>query len=181
MVSFNLVGGFLMILGQFYPELIKPFSHGIELRPGKGYSYIGALYNIFVCGIVGVVVSFFTKPPDLKQIKGLTIFDVKDLKKIFKGSEVNLEGGEKILVQWKKSNQTKEFISFSKNDMEKMKAKKGDLVYLTDSRKWLGGLKSIHSIFNKTHNEDGIVYLSNSLIERGLFSKDKTLIAEKEM
>ena len=65
--------------------------------------------------------------------------------------------------------------------MEKMKAKKGDLVYLTDSRKWLGGLKSIHSIFNKTHNEDGIVYLSNSLIEKGLFNKDKTLIAEKEM
>ena len=52
------VGAFLMILGQFNHELIAPFSHGIELRPGKGYSYIGALYNIFVCASVGVLVSF---------------------------------------------------------------------------------------------------------------------------
>ena len=176
-----LVGGFLMILGQFYPELIKPFSHGIELRPGKGYSYIGALYNIFVCATVGIVVSFFTKPPDLKQIKGLTIFDVKDLKQIFKGSEINEKKGEKISVEWKRSNQQNEFISFSKNDMKRMKAKKGDLVYLSDSRKWLGGLKSIHSSFDKSHNEDGIVYLSSSLIEKGLFIDNKTLTAEKEM
>ncbi len=33
-------GELLMILGQFNHELIAPFSHGIELRPGKGYSYI---------------------------------------------------------------------------------------------------------------------------------------------
>ena len=176
-----LVGGFLMILGQFYPELIKPFSHGIELRPGKGYSYIGALYNIFVCATVGIVVSFFTKPPDLKRIKGLTIFDVKDLKQIFKGSEINEIKGEKISVEWKRSNQPNEFISFSKNDMKRMKAKKGDLVYLSDSRKWLGGLKSIHSSFDKSHNEDGIVYLSSSLIEKGLFIDNKILTAEKEM
>jgi len=176
-----LVGGFLMILGQLYPDLIKPFSHGIELRPGKGYSYIGALYNIFVCSMVGIIVSFFTKPPDLNKIKGLTIFDVKDLRKIFKGSEVNDAVGDKILVKWKKSNKSNDSISFSKNDMQKMKAKKSDLVYLSDSRKWLGGLKSIHSSFDKSHDEDGIVYLSNSLIEKGLFSKDKILIAEKEM
>ena len=44
-----------MILGQFNHELIAPFSHGIELRPGKGYSYIGALYNIVVCAGVGIL------------------------------------------------------------------------------------------------------------------------------
>ena len=31
-------GAFLMLLGQNFPELISPFSHGIELRPGRGYS-----------------------------------------------------------------------------------------------------------------------------------------------
>jgi len=176
-----LIGGLLMILGQFYPELIKPFSHGIELRPGKGYSYIGALYNIFVCASVGIIVSFFTKSSDLKKIKGLTIFDVKDLRKIFKGSDTNDQVGEKVLVKLIKLNKNNQFISFSKNDMNKMKAKKGDLVYLSDSRKWLGGLKSIHSTYDKSHNEDGIVYLSESLIEKGFFDKNRMLIAEKEM
>ena len=42
------VGAFLMILGQFKHELIAPFSHGIELRPGKGYSLILVRYIIFL-------------------------------------------------------------------------------------------------------------------------------------
>ena len=54
-------GAFLMVLGQFYPQLISPFAHGIELRPDRGYSYIGALYNIIVCAGVGIIVSLFTK------------------------------------------------------------------------------------------------------------------------
>ncbi len=68
------VGAFLMILGQFNHELIAPFSHGIELRPGKGYSYIGALYNIVVCAGVGILVSLLTKPPKEKNIEVITIF-----------------------------------------------------------------------------------------------------------
>ena len=78
-------------------------------------------------------------------------------------------------------NILKEIQLVLKNDMKRMKAKKGDLVYLSDSRKWLGGLKSIHSSFDKSHNEDGIVYLSSSLIEKGLFIDNKILTAEKEM
>ena len=64
-----LVGAFLMILGQYNHELIAPFSHGIELRPGRGYSYIGALYNLFVCATVGIVVSLVTKAPDKSAIE----------------------------------------------------------------------------------------------------------------
>ena len=93
-------GAFLMLLGQNFPELISPFSHGIELRPGRGYSYIGALYNIFVCAGVGIIVTFFTKSKSEKELSGLTIFDVHNLKSIFKGSPVNEEKGESINLNW---------------------------------------------------------------------------------
>ena len=69
----------------------------------------------------------------------------------------------------------------SKNDMLKLAADKGDLVYLTDSRKILGGLKSAHSIFGEPHNEDGIVYFSQSILDQGQFSSGKLVTAEKEM
>ena len=65
--------------------------------------------------------------------------------------------------------------------MAKMKASIGDLVYLTDNRKWFGGLKSIHSIFGQLHNEDGIVYVSEDHIKQGQFVTNKLLSAEKEM
>jgi len=62
-----------------------------------------------------------------------------------------------------------------------MKANIGDLVYLTDIRKWFGGLKSIHSVFGEPHNQDGIVYVAEEHIKQGQFIKDKLLLGEKEM
>jgi SSS family solute:Na+ symporter len=62
-----------------------------------------------------------------------------------------------------------------------MSANVGDLVYLSDKRKWLGGLKSIHSTYGEIHNEDGVVYMGTRNIETGLFDKGRILIAEKEM
>tara|TARA_A100001011_G_scaffold195130_1_gene203487 strand:+ start:4713 stop:6509 length:1797 start_codon:yes stop_codon:yes gene_type:complete len=175
------VGAFLMILGQFNHELIAPFSHGIELRPGRGYSYIGALYNIFVCASVGVIVSFLTAPPTKEKVNGLTVYDVANLKENFKGGKVNEDEGEIVIVDWEISDSDENVIKFSKNDMGRMKAEVGDLVYLCDNRKWLGGLKSIHSVYGNPHDEDGVVIITNEQQQSGLFDKGRKLFGEKEM
>jgi len=175
------VGAFLMILGQFNHELIAPFSHGIELRPGRGYSYIGALYNIFVCASVGVIVSFLTAPPTKEKVNGLTVYDVANLKANFKGGKVNEDEGEIVIVDWEISDSDENVIKFSKNDMERMKAEVGDLVYLCDNRKWLGGLKSIHSVYGNPHDADGVVIITNEQQQSGLFDKGRKLFGEKEM
>ncbi len=175
------VGAFLMILGQFNHELIAPFSHGIELRPGRGYSYIGALYNIFVCAGVGVIVSFLTAPPSKEKVNGLTVYDVANLKANFKGGKINENEGEIVIVDWEISDSDENVIKFSKNDMERMKAEVGDLVYLCDNRKWLGGLKSIHSVYGNPHDADGVVIITNEQQQSGLFDKGRKLFGEKEM
>ena len=175
------VGAFLMILGQFKHELIAPFSHGIELRPGKGYSYIGALYNIFVCASVGVIVSLLTKPPSKDKVDGLTVYDVSKLRASFKGREVNDAKGETVIVDWEISDTDDNSIRFSKNDMLKMKAEVGDLVYLCDNRKWLGGLKSIHSVYGEPHDTDGVVMITKNQQQSGLFDQNRKLFGEKEM
>jgi len=176
-----ILGALLMILGQMYPSLISPFSHGIELRPGRGYSYIGALYNLFVCAGVGVIVTFFTKPNADKQLTGLTVFDVHKLKKIFKGSNINEATGKPVLVNFKVKDLGKDMVSFSKKDMKTINANKGDLVYIQDSRWWLGGLKSIHGTFDDPHDEEGVVYMSEVQRDSGMFIDNFLLKAEKEM
>ena len=174
-------GAFLMILGQMYPTLISPFSHGIELRPGRGYSYIGALYNLFVCAGVGVLVTFFTKPVSENKLTALTVFDVHKLKNIFKGSDVNESIGKPVVVHYKIKDLNEGMVSFSKEDMEITKSKKGDLVYIQDQRWWLGGLKSIHATFDKPHDEKGVVYINETQCDSGMFIKGLALNAEKEM
>ena len=131
---------------------------------------------------MGILVSFFTKPPQSSEIKGLTVYDAKKLKEIFKGSPVNEDKGEKTLVDWELNKDSNaDTIQFSKNDMEIMKANPGDLVYLCDNRGWLGGLKSIHSLYGEPHDRDGIVIITSEQQQSGLFDQGRKLFGEKEM
>ena len=62
-----------------------------------------------------------------------------------------------------------------------MSAEIGDLVYICDARRILGGLKSVHSAYGEPHDEDGIVYITQEHLDQGQFVKGKLLTAEKEM
>ena len=240
----------LMLLGAKYPGvLIAPFDHGITLNPDHPYTYIRALYNLIVCGGVGIltvwtgglqnkfvkwvrrlpntnmvmamltsilsiiytviIVSFFVNFATMGLIfvlivlsiiilplvvnyyvvgydeethtKGLTASSIQDARRFFKGSEPNDTEGEKVQVNFKVIEGEVDTIRFSKDDMNAMSANQGDLVYLCDKRKWLGGLKSIHSVYGEPHNENGIAYISDEQKKSGIFAVGKILIAEKEL
>ncbi len=240
------VGGVaFMILGLYDSNVISPFDHGIAMDPNHPYSYIRALYNMFVCFGVAVIVThttvyqrklvakikalpngksfmygmvvftvifflmvsfhvgplsvqlllitmivlftsllvhFFIHYDDQANTDGLTVWSVQKAKEMFKGSKVNEEEGETIKVHWKlKDGDDEETINFSDNDMKRMKANVGDLVYISDARKYLGGLKSVHVIYGEPHNEDGIVYITEEERLNGQFVKGRMLTAEKEM
>lgn len=174
-------GGIMITLGQNFPELVRPFSHGIPMDPGKPYIYIGALYNLFWCFTIGFVVSLFTKPKDYKLIEGLTVWTIKQAKMKFKGGEPNEVPGKKAFVNWKTADLEDGVIRLTKKDMGIMKANEGDLVYLCDKRSWLGGLKSVHGRIGEPHDDEGRVYLNAKMADSGMFIADKLLYAEKEM
>ena len=99
----------------------------------------------------------------------------------FKGGAPNDRPGEKVTVEWAVNEGEDDIVQFSINDMDVMSADVGDLAYLSDERKWLGGLKSFHSVFGEPHNEDGKVYISKSHIESGMLDDKYKLRAEKEL
>jgi SSS family solute:Na+ symporter len=239
------VGVALMILGMYYPRpLIEVFAHGTAFDPKHPYTYIGALYNLFVCVFVGVLTTitrdqqkklvdllktkpnhksimsgitfisggifvmilfnlaslpvlmlltavmlffvvissnYYSKYSEETHTEGLTVWSIAKAKEMFKGSKVNEREGEIIKVHWKIKDDPDDLMHFSKNDMAKMAADVGDLVYISDARRFLGGLKSVHSSFGDTHDEDGIVYITQEHLEQGQFVKGKVLTAEKEM
>lgn len=255
-VIVTFIGGVaLMILGANYPGiLIKPFAHGTPMDERHPFSYIRALYNLFVCfgvgfivalttnyqqrivtwiksrnsdkmiiyslliisiilfigvvfssslivihsesyfeislfligalvmsAMVSVIVTYFVKYDPEMNTLGLTVFSIKKAKEMFKGSKINDREGQKVIVDWKLKDTDEDIIYFSKNDMRRMEADPGDLVYISDVRKWLGGLKSVHSVFGEPHEEDGIVYITRENFEQGQFVQGKKLQAEKEM
>ena len=62
-----------------------------------------------------------------------------------------------------------------------MAAEVGDMVYLCDARKYLGGFKSVHTRVGEPHDDTGIVFISKEHKLSALFQEDKMLYAEKEM
>ncbi len=175
-------GALLMVIGNKYPEIfISPFDHGIEFNPERPYSYIRALYNTLVCAGSGVIVGLLTSAPDQKKIEGLTVWSLNKAREFFKGSSPNDRPGESVLVDWTVRDDADDIVRFSINDMEVMSADVGDMVYLSDERKWLGGLKSFHSVFGEPHNEDGMVYISKTHAESGMLEQKYKLNADKEL
>ena len=136
---------------------------------------------LFIIILVPIIVTYYGNYDEELSTNGLTIYSINNAKEAFKGSKLNEKIGEKVELNFHLSNHEKDEIMCSKNDLLKLGAEVGDLVYLSDKRKWLGGLKSIHSTFGKSHNEDGVVYLNKDQIDNGLFEENKILIAEKEM
>ncbi len=147
---------------------------------------LSSLVLLFVLAIllticVAVIAAYYVPYDEERQTLGLTIWSIAKAKEIFKGGKPNEKEGEKVKVSWKIKKDETDCALFSKNDMEKMAAEEGDLVYITDKRKWLGGLKSIHTRYGKPHDEDGVVYISNHHLEHGIFIQGIHLVAEKEM
>lgn len=242
----TLVGGVaLMVMGMYYPRpLIEIFAHGTAYDPNHPYTYIGALYNLFVCAMFAVLTTLTTKQQlkfvdkirksenhklimvslvvssvaifllivfnllpmyllliltfvmvamvvitanyfieynEEEKTDGLTVWSIHKAKENFKGGKVNDREGEKIKVHWKLKDGEDDTIHFSKNDMKRMAAEVGDLVYISDARRYFGGLKSVHTIYGEPHDEDGIVYISAEHLAQGQFVKGKILTAEKEM
>ena len=175
-------GALLMWIGSEYPQIfISPFDHGIEFNPERPYSYIRALYNTFACAASGVIVGLLTTPPSDKKTEGLTVWTLDKAREFFKGSAPNDRPGESVKVKWTLEDNEDDYVRFSISDMETMGADVGDMVYLADERKWLGGLKSIHSYYGEPHSEENVVYITKSQAESGLFATNKKLIAEKEL
>lgn len=140
-------------------------------------------FGIIILLIFTVIISsdYFIQYNEVEKTDGLTVWSLDKTKEYFKGGKINDAEGKKVEVRLKLKSGEEDTLNFSTADMAKMKANIGDLIYLSDKRKWLGGLKSIHSIFGETHNEDGIVYVTQEHLDQGQFVASKMHTAEKEM
>jgi SSS family solute:Na+ symporter len=137
--------------------------------------------TLILAALVSICTTYFVKYDEATRTEGLTAWTISRAKELFKGSKINDAEGEKVKVNWKIKPGEDDTLNFSAADMVKMKANIGDLIYISDARKWLGGLKSIHSVLGEPHNQDGIVYVKEEHVNQGQFVSGKLLEAEKEM
>ena len=160
----TMIGGSALIFASILmPEMITPFAHGvpmIEVDPdaflaGKNqYKFMRGFFGIVVCSIIGVAISLGTKPKPLDEIKGLVWGTIRDAIRHYKGSEGTEEESawaypmaerEDALVEHRGEGDLP-IVCISKALSERLEAQVGALIYVSDKRAWLGGLRSAHAI-----------------------------------
>lgn len=165
----------------FFTVMVMVFVFLILVVFNIGSLVLILIFSLLMTILIILSSGYYIKYDETASTDGLTAWSINRAKEIFKGRKLNEIEGEKVKVNWKIKAGEEDTVNFSESDMEKMKAEPGDLVYISDARKYLGGLKSIHSVYGEPHNEKGIVYITEEHQMRGLFVQDKILIAEKEM
>jgi len=63
--------------------------------------------------------------------------------------------------------------------MNRMKAAPGDLLYIADARRWLGGLRSLHVKAGKAHDQGNVVLIAEDAFSAGSFLSNRRVRLEK--
>lgn len=126
-----------------------------------------ALYGLVASGLIAVLVSRFTQSQSEKRIEGLVVGSLDKAKERFKGAPANEVEGQSVVVTLSVKREVPE-LSISRKTAELLSARKGDIVYVSDARRWLGGLRSVHARVSAIHEGDPFVaWLSPSLVMEG--------------
>jgi SSS family solute:Na+ symporter len=218
-----LAGGMACIgLSKFFPEIVKPFAHGVAPDASGQYNYMTAFFGLLCAGVIGVIVSLFTRPKSDEEVRGLWIGTMDFAMRRFKGKDPNHQVGQKIKAALRVSPEgttpittaltfeeyqarraaekasggpvpraraaievvgTREpeyaIVRLGVADMARMKSKEGDLLYVADARRWLGGLRSSHCRAGKPHDRGNVVLMSAEAFQAGNFRPNRPVRAEK--
>lgn len=163
----TIVGGLLAIgISIFIPEIIRPIAHGVPMdedfrEKGEGlfagakqFKFMRAFFGLSVSALIGVVITLFTKPESKEKQAGLVWGTVKDAIRRYKGSDGSENDSAETTAMPLKGEIEEPLqgeaglpvVKLSASVMDRLRAKVGDPVYITDSRWWLGGLQSMHVV-----------------------------------
>lgn len=179
----SMVAGSLLTLATVkYPGVLSYVAQFVSGPDNGQFIYLRALFGMVATGLIGISISWFTKEKPKEELVGLTIDSIGDSMNRYKGGEINPEVGKKLKrlkVVIDNSLKSSE-VQLSKASMDTLKARDGDLIYLSDSRWYLGGLRSEHlKGFLNASVDDGAVVMSEQTFNEAYLVNNNTVNIEK--
>jgi len=138
-----------------------------------------ALYGLIGSLAIAVTISFLTKSKKDPAKEGLVVGSLDRAKRHYKGAPPNEKEGRSCTGKLVVDNAVDE-LGVSKIMADRMAAETGDIVYISDARRWLGGLRSVHAKISLIHDgEENTILISLALIKQGNFLIHKKHRIEK--
>lgn len=143
-------GSAINLLSLKFPQWITPLSDFVLASPPAGidpnYSLFRGLFGVVVTAAIGIMVTFLTPRPAVEKVTGLTVFSLGEAMAKFKGSLPNFTRGRRVIstsLGLAVDEAAAGRIRLPQQVMEELAVREGDLVYVADSRRWLGGVRSV--------------------------------------
>jgi SSS family solute:Na+ symporter len=173
----TLTGGMALVAVSIaWPAVIAPISHGVD--PAGGFNYMRALFGLVVSAAIAVSVTFATRPREPGSIDGLVVGSIRKGKELYKGGAVNETPGHSITGRLA-VRAGLDGVGLTAAMLERLSAEAGDLVYVEDGRRWLGGLRSVHAKITDIHSDEGSIQVSQALVKEGALLVGRTHRIEK--
>ncbi len=177
------VGSIVTVATVWNPEWIAPLSSFVLGPEAKDYIYFRALFGMCVTAVIGFVVTIVTDHKVDKDVTGLTIDTLEEAMIAYKGGgEPNHEIGEKVkgLVATIDEKIETDWIFLSPTSMQSLKANDGDILYMSDARWWLGGLRSHHvKVKTKSSLSNAEIAMSTATFNEAYFTSGHPIVVEK--
>lgn len=165
-----------------FTKMIKPMAAFFAGPQNGVYIYMRALFGMGVTALVGIIVTYMTAPASKEKIAGLTVDTIDEAMAAYKGGVPNHTVGKKAKrLNIKLAEELPVgVISLSPAVMDTLKADEGDLIYMADSRWYLGGLRSQHVKTTVPHAGDPLlVMMSPATKDDAFFLDEQPITLEK--
>lgn len=173
------LGGGGILASIFFPVLIIPVAHGVQ-DPDMKFAYMRALFGLLLSGAVAVVSLLAVGGEEEDKTSGLTVHRLTDALHRFKGGAPNFKNaGESVVLDVSLGAfDDSELVSLPRSAMSDLALGEGDLLYISDTRWWWGGLRSVHAKVGPEAEGDKII-MSELMFKRGTFATGDKLRVEK--
>jgi SSS family solute:Na+ symporter len=127
----------------------------------KQFKFMRAFYGLAVCSAIGVVVTLLTRPEPEERQRGLVWGTIADALRTFKGTTGSEGPSHDVLAAPAPGDgpdATSEagwpLVRVSRPLAIALGAAAGDILHISDRRRWLGGLRSSHAMVAEIFDAD---------------------------
>jgi SSS family solute:Na+ symporter len=171
-------GGALVGVSFVWPDpLLKPLALGMG---PDSYKFIRAFYGLLVCGALGFIVTWLSRPKPAAELVGLVTGTQLDGMRLYKGGDINRTPGEKVRLRLVVDDAlpNAESAIVNADALGPLSANTGDLLYANEPRWWFGGLRSAHVRLTDTCSEP-VIRLHPDAVTNAHFTDGQDVVVEK--
>ena len=176
------VGSLAMLASLQWPLLILPFSHGVD--PSGNFPFLRGLFGLVVSSVLAVLFAWWDRSfVKEDSLDGLVMGRLERARARFKGGTPSEHGVGKTVVLnlLVDGDGAKDEVSIPQAAMRQLEAEPGDLVHVSDTRWWLGGLRSMHARLGMPNETTEAARIGSVFLASGHLLADRPVRIEKLM